>query len=858
MSCELNLLEKFGKQFTKKDINEILKHAEAVIKSKKGVQNFSELMEYVIKKRVEHLKNRERYLKQIEKKNFIDARLTEFSKITKFTKQNAMDLLESFLSRNGKYQQNSLDTNIVAKYNQYMSMVQQIEKEFPEYKLLKDPEANPEVTKMLIREIYNLSKNGETSNTAPPAIREMAKKFHDINQQRLADLQSQGFDINDLEGYIYSGAYDPELVRTAGINRFAEAVSAHVDIEETAKKWGIDLTSDKGSEELSKMIRDIYETISTKDTSFIHKSGIEDVFEEMKNPSRMQHAVSRGRVFSFKDADSFHAFFTEFSGKSFLEAVHRDIRRSAKAYATAEIFGTSPIIGKEFMFRKVNELLVENGQQPLGLTYKKFYDNMFDFVAGNTGLADNLAIYVAANTKKITDMALLGKAPLKAVLTDPVFSALEQSKISHDNFYVAYAKSISNFVTNIVNPAHKAELAKRFGYLSKAVQMETIHDRTLGAGPFTRGVTAAHDAFMRMTMINGQATNMRLANMTMTAQHIADTLRGKTGKWQLKDMEVLKRYGFNDTDFSVMMNALSVNKKADMIDPSMIRDLDEATLRTIFPEKKKISRYNEDLDALESIETDYDLKDLKIKAGATAQKLSAYLHDSAFLGSPTPTKVTTFYLSGMSSPETVTGSLMQLITMYKSFPLTVYRVLKDNAWRDGVDRGGFFKQYGRSGIMNTMLLSLATGGAALMVSDILDGKTPRDPTSEGFIFDAFMAGGAGGLFADYLLEEYEQGKKDIVRDMAGPVVGRMLPDIMELYKGLKENLIKGDEKAMTQTFINLSRWVPAQNLWISNALFGNMVLNNYRKWVDPKFERRRRKNMKEMSGQLWQQKQYLK
>jgi urease gamma subunit len=863
MSCREDILGKYKEDFSGKDIDKIMEHAEAIIRKAKDTTSVEDVMKYVIEHRKKHIQAKNRYLKQVAKGEYMAARIDEMFKLDGVNEKNAKDIAISYLAYSGKYQQENLESAIAASYNKYMNALNELEKT-GDAGILRDKNAAPDLHKAVSQEVWHLSNHGKNSPNVDARVKRIADIIHGVNKQRLADLQAAGFDIEELKGYVFSGSYDPVVIRNLGIEKFTQIVFDHMDVEETAKKWGLDLKKD-GDEQLKKMIADIYQTVSTKDATFVPKtSSMEDLFAEIKNPSLFNNSVSRSRSIAWRDGESFYSAFSQFTNKNLMQAIHRDIRKSAKAVATANTFGTSPSISKEFMIKHINKNLIENGQKPLSKTFKERYDSLFDYVSGNASYAESAVAVTAQNLKKFADITLLGKAAFKALFSDPTFASGTLSTTTNNNMFTAWANTVYNFI-KIMPSANRKLMSQRAGALMKTIIMEGIDEKMINSSALSRGITRVHDAFMKYSGIEYQSMTMKQAVMNIQMQHMHDVFTGKLdATWLKKETAVLQRYGFTDTEIS-LIGQLGIDKTLgdgqEMITVGALREALPDDIRKLVRDRKNVTTVSkEGVFKNESVDlSDDDLLKIARKA---SDKYAAYLHDISMLGSPNPTKATKFLMSGMTDPNTTSGALMSLMTMYKGFALSIYRNYQHIAWHSGVKESNKLLQYmygGRGAIVYTMLGSVAAGGASLMMTDILDGKTPRDPTADPFEFfkRSFMAGGAGGLLMDYMLEDYDQGKKDLLHDLAGPVVGRMLPDIGEVYKDAWKAIHKGDMKPFDNTLINLGRWVPAQNLWLTRVLFGNMLLDKYREWADPKFNSKRRKIMKKASGELWDQKQLI-
>ena len=241
-----------------------------------------------------------------------------------------------------------------------------------------------------------------------------------------------------------------------------------------------------------------------------------------------------------------------------------------------------------------------------------------------------------------------------------------------------------------------------------------------------------------------------------------------------------------------------------------------------------------------------------------AVKVNTASYDMARMSSPTPTGWTNFVMSGFNvSGDKVGSAALQLMLQFKAFgagAIRNYRFLSNNEVIHAPTRR----------ISQLVSMLTVAGGATLMIQDVLSGKTPRDPTAVdednpimgNFLTQSIIKGGAIPFIADYLLTDYAAEGTDITKDIIGPS-GRMLSDTLGVTTELIKTPFSDEGFSMKKVISPLIRWSPATNLWYTKGIVNTLFQDDLKAVVDPKYMRRKMKNMRENSGELWEQQEFV-
>lgn len=186
-----------------------------------------------------------------------------------------------------------------------------------------------------------------------------------------------------------------------------------------------------------------------------------------------------------------------------------------------------------------------------------------------------------------------------------------------------------------------------------------------------------------------------------------------------------------------------------------------------------------------------------------------------------------------SAPGTFFGEVARSFAMYKNFPMTMYytHILS------GIhNMGGFLnsaKYLGAAGIGATLF-----GAAALELNQIAKGRDPlnANPTTnvgKKFWLRAFVKGGAGGLWADFILRNQNRFGEGLIVNAAGPTAG-LVEDAMELTQGNIFDKAAGKDANFGRDMVDfLNRYMPGGNIFYLRAAKERLIFDQLQRMVDP-------------------------
>lgn len=205
------------------------------------------------------------------------------------------------------------------------------------------------------------------------------------------------------------------------------------------------------------------------------------------------------------------------------------------------------------------------------------------------------------------------------------------------------------------------------------------------------------------------------------------------------------------------------------------------------------------------------------------------------------------------------GSLMRLVTMFKTFPITVYtkilqREMHGNGARTMME---WMQSEKNSNFHTTQLVAMLTaaGYLSLAIEDAVTGKVPRtfyndrgeydQDKSLTLLRDSFIRGGAGGIMADLMLREYDEGYKNIVRTVGGPVVNETMKGAALLSDTARGQL--NPREAVS--FIKGN--IPYANLFYVKPALDHLVMFNLYEMLDPGYLRRLERETRKEQQEYW-------
>jgi hypothetical protein len=171
------------------------------------------------------------------------------------------------------------------------------------------------------------------------------------------------------------------------------------------------------------------------------------------------------------------------------------------------------------------------------------------------------------------------------------------------------------------------------------------------------------------------------------------------------------------------------------------------------------------------------------------------------------------------------------MTMFKTFPVSV--IEKPVArFVKGMDESGRFTASGFVGLAKMLSTMTALGYLSMTAKDLVNNKTPRDPTDPRTWAAAFVQGGGAGLYGDFLFGEANRFGGGIISTAAGPTAGD-ISRLHDLY-----NRVKNGDDVAGQAFKLLVSNTPGNNVFYLKGLLDYMIVHQVQESLNPGYLRR--------------------
>jgi hypothetical protein len=548
-------------------------------------------------------------------------------------------------------------------------------------------------------------------------------------------------------------------------------------------------------------------------------------------------ALDKHRLLIYKDADAWLKQHELWGDGEVFDVLSAHIEHMAHKTALVQLFGRSPEVWKQqaraiveqqagiaaatasaIGGRKADLKAVAEADAVMG--HNKKFENMFDAITHvnhmdpHSGLAASI---VGASNVLVS--AQLGSIAFLA-MTGDLLTTIATRFLNHMPIH----EGLGTYLTGMVTPGSYGNMQRmmtRAGFVfDEAVSGMYATARWTGAATYGPAVTRRlADITMRASLMT-RHTNMLRATAVKEFMGLMDESRG-VGFHDLPFRYVLERYGITERDWKTVakLPAWTPDGKATFMRPLDIMDSN-------LIDKDQLYR---------KFFTMVDQESFNMVPGATVEAQT--------------------FLRGSTRPDTLPGAVLHSFGMYKNFPVTAIQQYGRLAMAPGAfDRRIQFA-------VGLGLGSVAVGALGTQLRELAKGRTPLPMNTVAFWGKAALAGGALGIWGDFLFQgrnEYGRGVADI---LGGPIAG-MATDMA--------NLTVGEGSAWLQAFDEtnnyhakfgarlvefLRRNTPGTSIWYARLALEREIWDNMQRWFDPKAHRkwnaRVQKQKREFGNDYW-------
>lgn len=681
-------------------------------------------------------------------------------------------------------------------------------------KALRDPRLDADI----MREMAELKEGGKPGITGNKDAQYVAKMFAKYAELSRTDLNRLGASVGKLDGWAGAQTHDDIKLIAAGKESWVASVLPKLDLAKTFP----DIGSIKDAEEA---LAGIYDTLIT---GFPNKPTPKEIGQRV-NPANLAKSLGKSRVLHFRDADSALAYRDEFGYGNTVSGMVAHLRQAAKVAANMEALGPNP----EVMYgslvdglkRKIKEdpnlSPAEKTKQMKGLTIDG--GALRHAIDISTGLiarpVETTGAKIGADIRAVQSMSKLGAA-IWSSMTDTVTGGLA-SQFRGSGFF----KGFVNQVDGVMRGRPKGEQAEISYLLGEGFDGLIGHIVSPAAavdGPVGR-LSKLQETFFRWNGLSWWTDIQRAAAGRMISAEMG--MRAKTAYADLPAnyKHVLGLHNITEAKWEAIRKAefREVNGKS-YVTPDRIRDLPDEALAGLGKDAAK-ARHDLEMSVLRFFadETSYGVIETDARSRRT----------------------TTLGLR----PGTLAGEGIRFLMQFKGFPIAfAQRTIGRSAV--GFRQGARLEQAAHIG---TMLAGMTMAGyAAMTMKDLTKGYwPPRDPTDIKTWAQAFVQGGAAGIYGDFLLGRVNRFGSGLAETAMGPAFG-MAFDAGDMIMKARDAGLSSDEEVKLADWINFTTQnTPFANLYWTRPVLDFLFLNSMREVASPGFQRKVESKRRSQYGQ---------
>ena len=513
--------------------------------------------------------------------------------------------------------------------------------------------------------------------------------------------------------------------------------------------------------------------------------------------TKLSRKGSERRFLYFKDAEAWLDYQNRFGKGDILTTLTDYINMMSHDTALMRVFGTNPKQTYQVLKNEAQKLQNSRGA-PVKDKNLAMADAVYKVISGdiNNGELTTLADSMQA-VRNVQIASKLGGAALASV-TDVATLALT-AKYNNMSVAKVWKRQIS-----LMNPANEADRIA-------AARMGLIFENWLGR---------AH-AGNRHTDTYGTGMTAKGAEAVLRASGLESWT--ESGR---------KAFGM---EFSAMLSD-NFGKQFDELDESMRSIFSTYQINKADWDK---FRATEQLDIRGSKFADLTKDD--------SMKFHSMILAETDYAVPTPDARVRAIATMGTERGTVAGQAARSVMMIKSFPITMATTHLMRGWNQ-TSGGGRMAYLGALATSTTIM-----GALALQIKDLAAGREPRPMDDPSDWITAFVQGGSGSLFADYVVSDVDKFGRGFVETLLGPMAG-LTNDTYNLTIGNIREAVLNEETNVLGEAASFVKKNLAPDPW-QLQLFSNSMLDNIRVMADPEYQYSlnaiRTKRYKEFGQEYW-------
>lgn len=684
---------------------------------------------------------------------------------------------------------------------------------------------DPVKEKLLVREL--LGEAGETGN---PEIIEIANEVRQLFSDIADDIQIRGGKINKLDKYIPQN-HDSLKLKEHGEEDYINDTINLLDWDKMTDSNGDFIPPEKRKESLSY----VFETLITDGLNKLQepkevKGKMEGIKGEQKAALRNKYAEERFLI--FKDADAFYKYHEKYGKGSVTDVIINHVNSAANDVATLQVLGPKTSSSIDM----IKTMMTINNAKTNDLV---LIDKLYREVSNDArAVADPFVAAFFSAMRILGILPNIGSVMLSA-LADLGNSAVAGNKYGFQSKFGSanrMFKNANNFARQIKSNIKDQEAQIRInGQINHLLYQNHKIDRfgneispeyaAYGDGRATRAAKATADRLSTVSNFlykYSGLTGWTEAHKSIAIREVMDqmaSVRNKNFSELDEQMQkALRVAGITEDMFSKI-------KKANT---ETIDGVETFTIESIFKTSGLTRKEKQDIYSTLNTFGQAYAREAVPEAGAYIRAKTTSQADSGDVGS----------------------EIIKTLMQFKRFPITymhnqLFGDIRafDNPWEAGAQIG------------LRMSYGLTLGMAAVQISEMANGRSPKE-TDWKLVIEGFFKSGGMGIAGDILFTDFSGRNRDVLDWAAGPTgstiinIARGKSKLVNTIKeGFGVELEKGEDSYdldAGSAIDVLDSFLDYGNMWYTKEIVNAAVDKLLREKFDDDYLKKKRKEEKKL------------
>jgi len=644
-------------------------------------------------------------------------------------------------------------------------------------------------------------------------IARILKQSQNSWRLRLNDL---GANIGELDDWITRTTHNTEKMAAAskGSRLLDDNRLAWVEYIQTKLNLKRTFPDVNDPIEINKILSSIYDSLMTGD--HLKYGGTNSIY----GTKNVTNRLNSSRVLHFKDLQARQEYNIKFGEPSLQTSVFNVLTSSAKNIVMMQELGTNP----QDTFNKILALLKKKYKSSdyeivRDLNFENFKGS-FAEIDGSANIAGSQILAKIGEVVRSTgDMARLGGT----VITS--FADLGPYMTTTNFQGRGLLTGLFEAINGLLGGNNKAAM-EALEVISNSVVVSNRGNVYADGADGTGAINNLRNKFFKWNGLNGWVASLKSSMALGVSKFYGSLSETKFLDLEKRERNFLTLYGIDEGKWNMLrsIKTLAVDNKR-YLTAEAVDDISDDVINKYLGRK------------LSAREIRNFKKDLQLT-------WKNVLNDQGTHGTPEPdTQIRSITRMG-TVRGTAMGEVNRFVMQYKNFSVSLYKkILRREMDSYGPDES---KLIGASMLASTLMLGTIFGYIVLSVKDMLSGRSPRDPKKSAVIMQAFVQGGGGGIYGDFLMSEVQnQYGNGILETAAGPTAG----DIKKLIDVVRN---MNEPKKAGKKFLQLAEGhTPFINLYYTKAAYDYLIGYQIKEYLDPGFFNRMKKRNEENRGQTY-------